>query len=53
MTREIQIEESLITKLSDLKYTYRPDIRDKYSLEKNFRETLIYYFTELCRIVLP
>ena len=41
MTREIQIEESLITKLSDLKYTYRPDIRDKYSLEKNFRETLI------------
>ena len=38
MTREIQIEESLITKLSDLKYTYRPDIRDKYSLEKNFRE---------------
>ena len=38
MTREIQIEESLIAKLSDLKYTYRPDIRDKQSLEKNFRE---------------
>ena len=38
MAREIQIEESLIAKLSDLKYTYRPDIRDKQSLEKNFRE---------------
>lgn len=38
MTREIQIEESLIAKLTDLKYTYRPDIRDKASLEKNFRE---------------
>lgn len=38
MTKEIQIEESLIAKLTDLKYTYRPDIRDKASLEKNFRE---------------
>lgn len=38
MTKEIQIEESLITKLSDLKYTYRSDIRDRASLENNFRE---------------
>ncbi|WP_185225845.1 type I restriction endonuclease subunit R [Chryseobacterium indologenes] len=38
MTRENHIEENLIGKLSDLKYTYRADIRDKISLEKNFRE---------------
>ena len=38
MTSEKQIEESLISKLKDLKYTYRDDIRDKASLEKNFRE---------------
>lgn len=37
-TKEKQIEESLIAKLSDLKYTYRPDIRDRNTLEKNFRE---------------
>lgn len=38
MTKELQIESSLISKLSDLKYTHRADIRDKVSLEKNFRE---------------
>ncbi len=38
MTKETQIEESLITKLIDLKYSYRPDIRDRVSLENNFRE---------------
>lgn len=38
MTTERQIEERLITKLNDLKYTYRPDIRDRDALEKNFRE---------------
>lgn len=38
MLKESQIEESLIGKLSDLKYTYRPDIRDRDGLEKNFRE---------------
>jgi type I restriction enzyme, R subunit len=38
MTKEIQIEESLIGKLSDLKYTYREDIRDREALEENFRE---------------
>ncbi len=38
MTSEKQIEESLINKLKDLKYTYREDIRDRVSLEVNFRE---------------
>ena len=38
MIKETQIEESLITKLIDLKYAYRPDIRDRTTLEKNFRE---------------
>ncbi len=36
--KEQQIEERLISKLEDLKYTYRPDIRDRYALEQNFRE---------------
>jgi len=35
---ERQLEEQLIEKLCDLKYTYRPDIRDRASLEKNFRK---------------
>ncbi len=38
MTKEQQIEETLIFKLIDLKYTYRADIRDRLSLENNFRE---------------
>jgi type I restriction enzyme R subunit len=38
MTREHQIEQGLIAKLTDLKYTYRPDIRDRDTLEMNFRE---------------
>lgn len=38
MTKENQIEESLVNKLKDLKYTYRPEICDRHSLEKNFRE---------------
>jgi len=38
MTFEKQIEESLINKLKDLKYTYRDDIQEKASLETNFRE---------------
>ena len=36
-TTEQQIELDLIAKLSDLKYTYRPDIRDGATLEANFR----------------
>lgn len=38
MIKEAQIEESLLAKLTDLKYSYRADIRDRVSLEKNFRE---------------
>ncbi len=38
MTTESQIEQQLIAKLTDLKYTYRPDIRDNGALEMNFRE---------------
>ncbi|MCB9233291.1 MAG: type I restriction endonuclease subunit R [Bacteroidia bacterium] len=37
MTKEQQIEDSLIRHLQELKYTYRPDIRDLRSLEDNFR----------------
>jgi type I restriction enzyme R subunit len=38
MTREAQIEELFIKKLESLKYVYRKDIRDRNSLERNFRE---------------
>lgn len=38
MIKEQQIEDSFIAKLTDLKYTHRSDIRDRDSLEKNFRE---------------
>jgi type I restriction enzyme, R subunit len=37
-TSEQQIEQDLIEKLVDLKYTYRPDIRDRAALEQNFRK---------------
>ena len=37
MTKEQDIEQGLISKLEDLKYTYRPDIRDRLTLEENFR----------------
>jgi type I restriction enzyme, R subunit len=37
MTKENHIEEGLINKLSDLKYTIRTDIRDRNTLELNFR----------------
>lgn len=30
--KESNIEQKLINKLEDLKYTYRPDIRDKATL---------------------
>lgn len=36
--KEKQIEDRLIDKLTDLKYTFRPDIRDRETLEKNFRQ---------------
>src|SRR5215510_895039 len=35
---EQEIEQELIEKLRDLKYTCRPDIRDRAALELNFRE---------------
>lgn len=35
---EQKIEQELLEKLGDLKYAYRPDIRDRDTLEKNFRE---------------
>ncbi len=35
---EPQIEYGFIGKLTDLKYTYRSDIRDRKSLEENFRK---------------
>jgi type I restriction enzyme R subunit len=35
---EQQIEQSLIDKLTELKYSYRPDITDRNSLDINFRE---------------
>ncbi|WP_047790783.1 type I restriction endonuclease subunit R [Tenacibaculum mesophilum] len=38
MIKEQQIEEELIERLSDLKYTYRKDIRTKDALELNFRQ---------------
>ena len=37
-TTERQIEHDFIAKLRDLKYTYRPDIRDRAALEDNFRQ---------------
>ena len=43
---EQEIEQALLTKLSDLKYTYRPDIRDRGTLEQNFRKQ----FQELNRV---
>ena len=35
---EAQLEQQFLTKLQDLKYTYRSDIRDLDALEKNFRQ---------------
>lgn len=48
MKIENQIEKDLITKLIDLKYTYRQDIRDRSSLEENFRKK----FQELNKVQL-
>ena len=35
---EQEIEQTLIEKLGDLKHTHRPDIRDRATLEQNFRQ---------------
>ena len=37
MIREKQIEENFIKRLCDLKYSYRPDICNRETLEQNFR----------------
>ena len=36
--RESTIEQELIEKLGELKYALRPDIRDRATMERNFRE---------------
>ena len=46
MKNEKQIELSFIEKLKELKYIYREDIKDKSSLEENFRK----HFQELNRV---
>jgi len=43
---ERALEDELVAKLSDLKYTYRPDIRDRQALEHNFRQ----HFESLNRV---
>ncbi len=48
ITPERELEESLVAKLEDLKYEYRPDIRDRARLEANFRQQ----FDALNRVVL-
>lgn len=45
---ENKIEQGLIEKLVDLKYTHRPDIRDRTALEHNFRQ----HFEALNRVKL-
>jgi type I restriction enzyme R subunit len=45
-TTESQIEKDFIAKLEGLKYSYRPDIRDREALENNFRQK----FEELNRV---
>jgi type I restriction enzyme R subunit len=45
---ERQLEEELISKLKELKYSYREDIRDRATLEENFREK----FQQLNRVKL-
>ncbi len=47
-TTENQIEHNFIAKLDELKYTYRPDIRDRAALEVNFRDK----FQQLNRVKL-
>jgi type I restriction enzyme, R subunit len=47
-TTENQIEQDLIAKLEALKYFYRSDIRDRASLEANFRK----HFQDLNRVSL-
>lgn len=45
---EAELENQFITKLQDLKYSYRSDIRTRAALESNFRQK----FDELNRVTL-
>lgn len=45
---EQQLEQALIGKLTDLKYSHRPDIHDRAALKANFRER----FEALNRVLL-
>jgi hypothetical protein len=38
---ERDLEDALLSKLQDLKYEYRHDIRDRATLEANFREATL------------
>jgi hypothetical protein len=49
VVKEQDIEDAFIAKLRSLKYTYRPDIRDRAALDLNFRQK----FEALNRIALP
>ena len=46
MKNEKQIEDEFIKQLIDLKYVYRKDIQDKFSLEENFKK----HFERLNRV---
>lgn len=48
LASESQLENDLLAKLRDLKYEYRPDIRDRAKLEENFRQK----FEQLNRVSL-
>jgi len=48
ITKEQKIEKDLIQKLDELKYKLRPEIRDRVSLEANFRDK----FQQLNRVTL-
>ncbi len=48
MIKEQKIEQRLIEKLKEQGYIYRPDIRDRASLEQNFRQK----FEELNKVKL-
>ena len=47
-TPERELEQAIVTKLRDLKYVHRTDIRDRAALEANFREK----FNALNRVTL-
>lgn len=38
LVNEPEVEYGFVGKLTDLKYTYRSDIKDRYALEQNFRK---------------